>query len=706
MKVDDIQQIEFLKKNTKKVIALLISNKQEQQELQSALLVYDLILNTEVSPTSAFSSKKASYFKDSNWNLIGREVNPRASDVSYSIDWSRLEHVPDVVVFKLKLLALHSLINPSLLSQKKQNLSMQTISRNFGYINLLFGRLFESVSMEHGEHFVNQFTEISNIDEDIFKNTAKEYFWNILKTQAALSPFERDKVWNIFNEEKPKYLSLKDLPFRDQKKSSEFVIKNLPEQKYFEVGDFRKLTEMASLYVVDFLNVVNCVVNCNLSKTMYEKAVEEERFKSCLYSSKVIATTCFKTLFSQGFSTKDYVKSSLYSRLEIGELFESPSDLGSFNNLPKGYKNLGTEADVRSYIMKVQSSALFLIGAYTGMRPDEFLQIKFDESLVERDVGLKSGKMRFVKTTILKGRDRTSLFNDEFIAIDIVVDAMNLIKELNKMLGYTGVFCTQFMNGVRKHSAHSSKAAIQRFINDTLEAFSNEMGDGKSGGKYQFYPYMLRHNFAYQLYREELELVAISFAMKHVVTGIDRFKKSSSVTLGYGELGDRLSGGSNVSKELRKAAGLEAVKNQFDPNGAYVGGGAEEYKRSLVRSFQAYTDIGYDYENVFEMIYEQGYPVLNMGIAYCQANDIKNESSGLPCMGGLECSVECEFAVQGKEHIPRLIEINLSAMSVRDKAIQAGLKLPEYKQAQIERAIDITSCSLNKLDVGEFDCGR
>lgn len=711
MKVQNINTVEFLKRNSANVIMYLVkqqsNEKLSQKYSQEALLAYEAILSTQISPKT--ETIKATYFRDSIWNFSGLELNKRGTDSAYSLNWSKTKNIPEVIVFKLKLLAFYSTIDNRLLDTRKtpRKMSFDTVATKIKRMLKFFNSVFSAVVEEHGVLLAKQYTEISSIEEELLVSVAENNYWNKVGYKHTFAIFDKKIVWRKIQEEKPIGLKWANLPFKDLKKDPNYFPRKRKEQKFFEVAHFRKLTEKASFYVIDFLNSINVTPNCSLSQTMYKKAVNDKKFLASQYPIELIASTCFKTILGQSFSSSNYINHPAYRNLGMDKLFTSPSEMRGYSCLPKKYKKLGTSVEVRSYLKTVQAAALFLIGSYTGMRPDEFRQINFPDSLVEKDVGLMGKNMVFIKTTVLKARDRTGLFNDEFIAIDIVLDAMKLVEKLNELMDYKGEFCTQLAySRIPKHSISSLNNAFSKFINDTLGYISKFSEDAPDEPIYEFYPYMLRHNFAYQLYREELSLVFISFAMKHVVHGIDRYKKSSSTTLGYGELGDRLAGTTKLSSELRKSAGMESIQNQFDPDGTYVGGGGEKWKRHLKLVFKAYIEEGYSKEELFELMWDQGYHCVNMGIAYCQAESEIEAHSALPCTGGLDCSLDCLNAVSSKEHIPRLIEINLSAVKVRNKSLESGAPLSAYKEYQVDYAIKATSCSLNKLGVEGYNGGN
>ena len=213
-----------------------------------------------------------------------------------------------------------------------------------------------------------------------------------------------------------------------------------------------------------------------------------------------------------------------------------------------------------------------------------------------------------------------------------------------------------------------------------------------------FYPYLLRHNLAYQLYRVELGLPFISYALKHIVSGIDRFKSISKVTLGYGSIGDKLAGKSTTSLNLQKEVALERVKSQFNPDANYSGGGAKIHKNHLQTVFQGYMASGYSKDEIYEQMIEQGYYLMNVGKLYCMANEATEKfDNSLPCIGSLRCNpIDCPNALISSEHTSIWKELHADNISIKNEIISHGGN-NDMKLRQITSAIETSTNVLKQL---------
>lgn len=190
-------------------------------------------------------------------------------------------------------------------------------------------------------------------------------------------------------------------------------------------------------------------------------------------------------------------------------------------------------------------------------------------------------------------------------------------------------------------------------------------------------PYMLRHTLTYQLFKAEVGLPLISFQLKHFVDSISKYTSlgaTSSVTLGYGDIGEMLSKegrrkGDNQS--FRRAAELEAIKTAHNPNGIYYGGKANEHKNNLIKIFQGYMAEGYTEEELYEAMVDQGLAIVSMGQGFCYGGRNDEYDSSLPCIGSLRCNpARCKQAVVTSRHAPKWREVYILN--------KANLHKPEY----------------------------
>jgi hypothetical protein len=169
---------------------------------------------------------------------------------------------------------------------------------------------------------------------------------------------------------------------------------------------------------------------------------------------------------------------------------------------------------------------------------------------------------------------------------------------------------------------------------------------------------------------------------------------TSSVTLGYGEIGEMLSkdGSRTGNKSLRRSAELEAVKTVHNPNGTYYGGRAVEHKTNLIKLFQGYMAEGYTEEEVYEAMADQGMAIVYVGQGICYGNRNEEYDTTLPCIGSLRCNpARCSQAIVTSKHAPKWREVYILN--------KANLNKPEYahNREQIQAAIDEAVMVLNSL---------
>lgn len=154
----------------------------------------------------------------------------------------------------------------------------------------------------------------------------------------------------------------------------------------------------------------------------------------------------------------------------------------------------------------------------------------------------------------------------------------------------------------------------------------------------------------------------------------------SPVTLTYGYIGDKLALG---TRGLRKQAEIERVKSTMDPDGVYLGPKGVEHKAKLKNLFMGYMAAGYEKQEVFEAMVEQGIALVNMGTGFCYGGRSEDFDESLPCIGTLRCNpVRCSNAVVTKANAPKWREVYVENIQ--------NLTKPEYAEnkSQIQEAIN------------------
>lgn len=673
MIIEQLHEYDLAKKALK--LASLY-NKHHEKKLKAQkdaerLQLLNLILEISVS--------EVSLFKHNIWNLTSNEINPQQTKKDYTVKWKSYPNIPKELMLKLKLLTFISTIDKRLfsLSTRPADLSIATIVTKIRYSLRFFNECFKLIEDRHGIDFASQITSLSGFDNDILVHVAKNNLkGSPVAMRESLGIFEKVKVLKVFGEQAKRIVKFSELPFRELSKEDK---KPREHQFFIPSEQFFKLDSDATLSVVDFLYALGSTSTCKASTNAYKLAIRENRFNPTKMTLHLMEMCAFT------FRTSDLTyKDNLDELTEIRHLYGFNEDI-TYSKTYNGFKKYGTSySEIRRYLDDIQTKAVFLLWSYTGMRPAEFFAIDYlnKNSIIEND-GLKE-----IFTTILKGRQRTKLFNDHFVLIPIAYDAFRAIKKIKEIYRSSNSHLDSYQqSSLIPQNSIAIKGKMQSFFDNSATSDSC-----------YFYPYLFRHNLAYQLYRAGLGLPYISYALKHVVQGLDRFKSVSNVTLGYGSIGDELAGQHQVSKSLQKHASKERIKAQFDPDGSYSGGGATKHKERLKIVFQGYMASGYSKEEIFEKMAEHNYYLLNVGRLYCMANEAYEKfDKSLPCVGGLRCNpVECHNALITNEHKSVWQEVKADNIALKSSLESKGAEF-QTKKERIDAAIDISICVLSNL---------
>lgn len=648
-------------------------------EQSSAYKIFSKVEKVEISQDTIFG--------DSEWNVVSMDVSPVMRLKNYKINWDNYEYLPEVIIFKLKLVLQAALIKRSTFNSTSKDLAVTTIVTRMKNISKFINLCFKKIADDHGSPFAYQIQDISEIGYDYFQKAAKDFYYSLTNARGIAKSLEQKKVWKLLNESKPKF-NFKDLPFPGSK--PENTVKDSSRVRFLPTRLFEKLTLQASLEIVDFLKTLDIEPSCMQSNNFYEHQIKRGSFiKSSfdLYSHELGAFYSYRLRAYKEYRAKNNLVEQAQNQLQKYS-FYSDKAFSSHTKVNLHLKRLGHE-DVRQFHLNVQQSAIFIIWSYTGMRPGEFYRIKYPDSLRSKD------GMSKISTNIKKNRKRTSLFNDDFLAIPIVVDAFNCICKLHEIYHVS----TNYLSNLERYIGAVKMNEDMLITNQTK--FMSRVLDNKYAEL--FYPYLYRHNLAYQLFRVDLGLPYISYALKHLVTSVDRFKDFSEVTLSYGDIGMQLTGSSKVTAFLMKQAGTESVESMFDPGGNYAGGGADIHKERLKEAVEPYLAAGYSHQEVFELMYENGYYLTNVGSTYCMANGLTEEfDDSLPCIGSLRCNPEeCKNAVITSEFIPKWKEVYIDSFTVMKK-VEQDVDDYSFKNNQLEEVRKVSSRVLKKLGVTDY----
>ncbi len=661
-----------------------------QQDYVGSTAYMDLLEQKPVSKLSIFSADIWDFNDD--YPNAARNVQ----GAKLRIDFSKYKDVPKFVLIEMKIIFELALLNnfifrPQHTGKKsrvkgimKANSLIPIFENGLTFIN----EIFKQAANELGYEFVQaKIKTLSDIAPELYHKAAANYermkgreldtFFKYLRSPASLKYVFEKPIANV----ELNSLTWNRLAKTDKKKKEQV----LPDLV------FEYLSKVASFIVVDFLNAIG-------DREKISDISSLERFNASDHSSWASQERVTHEILTGYIALRLRYKG--YSSSYVTRLIEpyswmrnKDSEVMGGLTLRKALRNRGYELDsLREYFNLIAYSCMYLVGQYTGMRPSELAEVKVQDCscLVE------DNKVWLIESTVKKHREEisTGLFDDRWVAIPIVRDAILAASYIAKIKA-----SPYLVSNVETVSPDSLPRSMNSSgITHQIDILIRRLLGESTVNQIKFNPYMLRHTLTYQLFKAEVGLPLISFQLKHFVESISKYTftgATSSVTLGYGDIGEMLSkDGSRKgdNKSFRRAAELDAIKTAHNPNGIYYGGKANEHKKNLIKTFQGYMAEGYTEEEVYEAMADQGVAVVYMGQGLCYGGRAEEYDSNLPCIGSLRCNpVRCKQAVVTSRHAPKWREVYILN--------KINLNKPEYahNREQIEAAMNEAKIVLENL---------
>jgi hypothetical protein len=660
-----------------------------QQENTKSIEYMSILNQNPVSNLSLFSENIWDFNND--YPNAARNVK----GAKLRINFSKYKDIPQFVLTEMKVIFELALLNNFIFNPKQNGGNSRTkgILKANSLISIFeaglvfINEIFKQAVIELGYEFVQaQIKTLSDIGPELYHKAAANYervknreldsFFKYLRSPASLKyVFEKPIAYVELNSLKWKNVANTDIKKKEQV---------LPD------SIFESLSKITSFIIVDFLNAIGKRDKISDNNSL-------NRFNVSNYSSwanceqvndEVLYGYIAMRLREKGYSS-NYVKSVIetYAWME-----NEDSAVMSGQTLRKTLKTRGYKLNsLRQYFNLIAYSCVYLIGQYTGMRPSELSEVlvKNCSCLIE-DNGIW-----LIESTVKKHEDEinTGLFDDRWIAIPIVRDAILAASYIAKIKA-----SPYLMSNVDTVSPNKSPQAMSSSsITYQLNLLIRQLLGESTANQISLNPYMLRHTLTYQLFKAEVGLPLISFQLKHFVDSVSRYTDlgaTSSVTLGYGDIGNMLSKDGNRKSDntsLRRTAELEAIKTAHNPNGIYYGGKANEHKQNLIKTFKGYMAAGYDENEVYEAMADQGVAVVYMGQGLCYGGRDEHDSN-LPCIGSLRCNpARCKQAIVTSKHASKWREVYILN--------KANLNNPKYSHLneQIMAAMNEAKMVLENL---------
>jgi integrase len=602
---------------------------------------------------SVIKVTKNSRFLDLLWDY--NEDNPFAAKnikgTKLQIDFGKYAEVPEFIIIEIKCIMHYIMLNPLIFKaggkNKKNNgkLKANTVITQMESGLRYFNHVFQKLNNDYGNEFLNEkFQTITNIPESYFHEGATDFPFTF---DAAMKRFFyylkhpfTSKIIDAsidINFDKCEWLKVSKGRNTDSKK------------QVFSNNVFEKLVQHSSSMITEFLELMGEEIT-DVVSVKYQN-IDDRKYQSLNITKEIIEDYSVRRLNAKG-----------HSETVIREHFQIQSSYFQGNGKMKNNSVLAAEFrkkhqiaqdDIRKYINEVYYACCYVVAQYTGMRPSELSEIRISQCLVIE------GDTTLIRSDVKKHRESYNLFDDKWVAIPIIVDAIKAASFISRLKQNDYLFSN--MDTVKAGEPETNMSSGVEQMNNLLSVVYDEA----TVKGINFNQYMTRHTLAYQLYRADLGLPFISHQLKHVVDSVDKYTSIggiSDVTLSYGEIADHLADDSVKGKRtIRKQAEIEYIENTMNPDSTYLGGKGTEHKERLKKAFEGYMAAGYNKEDIYAAMADQGMAVINVGTGFCYGGKMEDFDESIPCIGSLRCNpIRCSNAIVTKAHASKWREVYVS----------------------------------------------
>lgn len=341
--------------------------------------------------------------------------------------------------------------------------------------------------------------------------------------------------------------------------------------------------------------------------------------------------------------------------------------------------------EIKEFLFDVQCAAQVIILLYTGMRYSEAVSIR-PGCLVGRN------GVHLIKSTLIKSqRTNLPLDQDEWVAIDIVQDAVRSLEELSR--------CTfnQFLFGgfetvrVGKEENPISNGGLKQRLNHYLDRIDTE----HKWVEWNLSPHQFRHGLVYQLAKAEVGIPYITRQLKHfhsrLVEGSYKCNDTSTI---YGMQRERIVGNATGMNAMKDAK-LQVVRALYGEGRKFAGGGAAIHVEKTEAFFSGLGLYGESRERYISKIAEFGGTLIRTGVGWCTRNHVdprKLKEEPPPCIGDLNCNPHtCKHSVVPESRAADVIDQYRNAVKSLNSPDQA------YQRKRWEAERDSLASMLKEL---------
>jgi hypothetical protein len=324
--------------------------------------------------------------------------------------------------------------------------------------------------------------------------------------------------------------------------------------------------------------------------------------------------------------------------------------------------------ELKNFLFDVQCAAQVIILLYTGMRYSEAASIRAGCLIGRNGVHL-------IKSTLIKGqRTNLPLDEDEWVAIDIVQDAVRALEELSRCTFNQFLYSGFETVKVGEEENPLSNAGLKQRLNQYLDRIDTK----HKWVEWELSPHQFRHGLVYQLAQAEVGIPYITRQLHHfhsrLVEGSYRSNDSSTI---YGMQRVRIvenATGMNAMKDAK----LQIIRALYGEGHKFAGGGAAIHVEKTEAFFSGLGLHGESREKYIEKFVEFGGTFIRTGVGWCTRNHVdprKLKEEPPPCIGDLNCNPHtCKHSVVPESRAADVIDQYRNAVNNLNSPDQAYLR--------------------------------
>jgi hypothetical protein len=306
--------------------------------------------------------------------------------------------------------------------------------------------------------------------------------------------------------------------------------------------------------------------------------------------------------------------------------------------------------ELLDFLFDVQCAAQAIILLYTGMRYSEAASIRGGCLVGRKGVHL-------IKSTLIKGRPTNlPLDEDEWVAIDIVQDAVRCLEELSR--------CTfnqfLFSNFVTVKIGEEENPLSNSGLTDRLNRYLDRIDTEQKWVEWELSPHQFRHGLVYQLAKAEVGLPYITRQLHQFHSRlVEGSYKSNDTSTIYGMQRQRIvenATGMNAVKDAR----LQVVRALYGEGRKFAGGGAAIHVERTEAFFAGQGLSGESRVKYINQFAEFGGTLIRTGVGWCTRNHVdprKLKEEPPPCIGDLNCNpYVCKYSVVPESRVADVID--------------------------------------------------